>query len=611
LALLGSVAIPARQTWRITQLLRESTQVLAPARLLVEKLQAGLAREYVAVQGYALSGDGAQLAAYRASADEDERWLAAIERLAPQFDAGAADRARALRTRIAGWRQLNGSLVAEGASRDKVVAALGEEQARYDASLRAIALLSADLVADAAARDDQVRSLEHLSIVSNAALVLAALVAMSGVANLTIKERKLTAALRRRVDEEAALREAAESLGSAYTVDEVNQRIVDAALEVVAGRGAFVELIEDAPPDGPNVVVRAISGSGVPPLETTCALAGSYTERVAIRGEPFVLEDLSDLGLSGAIQAIAGAGSAIVVPLGSSAKPTGALFVVSSATGHFRDGDVARAGIFGHLAALAYEKVGLLEEAHARRRVLERVIQSRSRLMRGFSHDVKNPIGAADGFAELLSLGVYGELSAEQRGSIDRMRRSIRTALSLIDDLHELARAETGNLALAREPVDLGALARSLGEEYHAAAHGHGLSLTVEAEGGIPAVESDRARVRQIVANLLSNAIKYTPRGSITVRARRQAGGPAGDECDGAVLEVSDTGVGIAAEKQGYIFEEFSRLGTGDAAGAGLGLAISNLLAQRLGGRILVASEVGRGSTFTLWLPVRRDESPA
>jgi signal transduction histidine kinase len=609
------VAIPARQTWRITQLLRESTQVLAPARLLVEKLQAGLAQEFVAVQGYALSGDLAQLARYRVSADEDERWLAAIERLVPRFDATSADRARALRTRIGGWRQLNDSLVAQGASRARVVAVLGEEQSRYDASLRAIALLSSDLVADAAARDDQVRALEHLSIASNAALVLAALVAMSGVAALTIQERKLTATLRRRVGEEAALREAAESLGSAYSVDEVTRRIVDSALEAVGGRGAFVELVDQRPGENATVVVRAVSGSGVPPVGTTCPLAGSYTERAATSGEPVLLEDLSTLTLSGLIGAIARAGgSAIVVPLGSDELPTGALFVLSSSPGHFRAGDVARAGIFGHLAALAYEKVRLLEESFERRRVLERVIQSRSRLMRGFSHDVKNPIGAADGFAELMSLGVYGELSAEQRGSIDRMRRSIRAALSLIDDLHELARAETGNLALAREPVDLAALVHALGEEYHGAAHGRGLSLLVEAEDDGPTVESDRARVRQIVANLLSNAIKYTRQGSITVRARRRAGQSGGDEGEGAVLEVADTGAGIAAEKQDYIFEEFSRLGSGDAGGAGgagLGLAISNLLAQRLGGRISVESEVGRGSTFTLWLPMRRDESSA
>ena len=610
LALLGSVLIPARQTWRITQLLRESTQVLAPARLLVEQLQAGLARELVAVQGYALSGDAAQLARYRATADEDERRLAALDRLAARFDTTSADRARALREQIGAWRRFNDGLVARGGSRARVVAALEEEQARYDASLHALALLSSELVTDAAARDDRVRALEHLSIASNAVLVLAAFVAMSGVAALTIQERQLTATLRRRVGEEAALRRAAESLGSAYTVDELTQRIVDSALEAVAGTGAFVELIDDRHGEEPKVVVRAVSGSGVPPLQTAWPLAGSYTQHATTIGEPSRIADLSSLARSGAISTIAKAGgSAIVVPLGSSARPTGALFVLSSQPGHFEADDVTRAGIFGHLAALAYEKVGLLEESHERRRVLERVIQSRSRLMRGFSHDVKNPIGAADGYAELLSVGVYGELSPEQRGSVDRMRRSIRSALALIDDLHELARAETGNLALAWEPVDFAALVRALGEEYQAAADGRGLSLLVEADDGGPIVETDRARVRQIVANLISNAIKYTPRGTITVRARRQPAETSVDECDGAVLEVTDSGAGIAPEKQDYIFEEFSRLGSGEAPGAGLGLAISKLLAQQLGGRISVASTVGVGSTFTLWLPLQRAES--
>jgi signal transduction histidine kinase len=272
---------------------------------------------------------------------------------------------------------------------------------------------------------------------------------------------------------------------------------------------------------------------------------------------------------------------------------------------------VVRAGIFGQLAALAYEKVRLLEEAHERRRVVEHAIQSRSRLMRGFSHDVKNPIGAADGFAELLSLGVYGELSAEQRASIDRMRRNIHSALALLEDLHELARAETGDIAPASEPVDLAALARSLGEEYHAMARGRGLSLSVEAERDGPIIETDRARVRQIAANLLSNAIKYTEHGSVTVRARHQAAGPSGEERGWAVLEVIDSGAGIPADKQDYIFEEFSRLGGGDSAGAGLGLAISKLLARGVGGHITVASELGRGSTFTLWLPLRRAEGSA
>ena len=238
------------------------------------------------------------------------------------------------------------------------------------------------------------------------------------------------------------------------------------------------------------------------------------------------------------------------------------------------------------------------------------MIQSRSRLMRGFSHDVKNPIGAADGFADLLSAGVYGELSAEQLSSVERMRRCLHGALALIDDLHELARAETGILSLSSAPMDLAELARTICEEYHAAARAAGLSLSVEVALGMPLVNTDRERVRQIVSNLLSNAIKYTPSGSVLVRATRRAAGLDGEAGEWVLVDVVDTGPGIPAHQQDVIFDEFSRLGTGSHRGAGLGLAISRLLAQALGGHISVQSEPEQGSTFTLWLPLREPASP-
>jgi signal transduction histidine kinase len=145
----------------------------------------------------------------------------------------------------------------------------------------------------------------------------------------------------------------------------------------------------------------------------------------------------------------------------------------------------------------------------------------------------------------------------------------------------------------------------ALGEEYHAAALGRGLSLSVDVERDPPIIETDGPRVRQIVSNLLSNAIKYTKHGSVLVRVRRLPTSPTGDDGAWALIELVDSGSGIPSDKKDYIFEEFSRLGDGDTPGAGLGLAISKLLAQALGGHITVESEFGHGSTFTLWLPLR------
>jgi signal transduction histidine kinase len=252
---------------------------------------------------------------------------------------------------------------------------------------------------------------------------------------------------------------------------------------------------------------------------------------------------------------------------------------------------------------LARENVRLLDEARGARRELERVMASRERLIRGFSHDLKNPLGAADGYADLVVNGVFGEVNDAQRQGIESLRRSIRHALALIDDLHELARAETGVVALRREAVHIGELVHSLYEEYRGAAHASGLALGVDATNELPVVVTDGGRLRQIVGNLLSNAIKYTRAGSVTLRARSQAcdGGRSGDW---VFVDVIDTGIGIPADKRELIFEEFSRLDNSEKPGAGLGLAISERLAEALGGRILVESEVGVGSIFTLKLPV-------
>jgi signal transduction histidine kinase len=247
------------------------------------------------------------------------------------------------------------------------------------------------------------------------------------------------------------------------------------------------------------------------------------------------------------------------------------------------------------------------------RQALERLMKSRQRLLRGFSHDVKNPLGAADGYADLLSAGIYGELAIEQKESVKRIRGSIRRALDLIDDLHELARAETGNIALHRDVVDIGELVRTSADEYRGAAYAAGLPLTVDVAQDVSVVETDSVRVSQIVGNLLSNAIKYTKTGAVTLRARRYPAATIQESPAWVDIEVADTGIGIAPDKHEQIFEEFSRLATSDRPGAGLGLAISKRLAEALGGEITVKSEAGCGSAFTLRIPVRipQESNPA
>lgn len=269
-------------------------------------------------------------------------------------------------------------------------------------------------------------------------------------------------------------------------------------------------------------------------------------------------------------------------------------------------------GVIAVAAALAVAWLGhrvrvFAREAEQRRAELEVATESRARLMRGVSHDLKNPLGAIDGYAALLEEEIKGPLAPEQKASITSIRRSVRSLLALIGDLVDLSKAEAGQLSVNLSTVDLSELVRDTVEDHRAAAQAAGLAVRFEAGDGLSATRTDPQRVRQVLGNLLSNATKYTPSGGrIVVRAEERTGDgrlPAGRW---AAIDVIDTGPGIPADKLEEIFKEFSRLGTGVKSGAGLGLTIARRISQLLDGEITVASTVGKGSTFTLWLPIER-----
>jgi PAS domain S-box-containing protein len=256
------------------------------------------------------------------------------------------------------------------------------------------------------------------------------------------------------------------------------------------------------------------------------------------------------------------------------------------------------------------ERERLLEESERRRKALESVTESRARLMRGFSHDVKNPLAAADGYLQLFSEGLLGELSQQQSRSIERIRDSIMAALRLIDDMLQIAQAEAAEILIERRPLELGEMVREIADTFHAQAAAKGLTLHIDDSIPCPPIVSDGARIRQIIGNLLSNAIKYTPSGRITVSLQpevRRAAAPG----TWVAVRVHDSGPGIPKTRQSMIFDEFTRLDPDASPGAGLGLAISSRIADALGGALTVDSEVGDGATFTLWLPVSAEGDSA
>ncbi|HEX2219630.1 MAG TPA: HAMP domain-containing sensor histidine kinase [Gemmatimonadales bacterium] len=242
--------------------------------------------------------------------------------------------------------------------------------------------------------------------------------------------------------------------------------------------------------------------------------------------------------------------------------------------------------------------------ADQRRAELETVSESKARLTRGFSHDVKNPLGAVDGYLALLEQGIPDPPTDSQRTFIEKARGSVAAALNLIEDLLEIERASTGNIRVERKPTDLREVVRQAADEYRVQAEAKGLDLVVDLSAVVPVIPTDRIRVRQVLGNLISNAVKYTPAGTISVRMDQRVDAERPEAGEGIAIEVSDTGIGIPPEKRHLVFQEFTRFEPGAAKGTGIGLAISHRIVQALGGELRLDSPPGRGSRFTLWIPL-------
>lgn len=266
---------------------------------------------------------------------------------------------------------------------------------------------------------------------------------------------------------------------------------------------------------------------------------------------------------------------------------------------------VAAALVATVLGWLAFRMRRLARVAAAHGAEAERALASRERLIRSVTHDLKNPIGAAGGYVDLLCLGAEDGFSPEQRKMLEGIRRCHATVLATIEDLLDFSRAEAGELPLDLELVDCRTVIREVVEEYGGAARAGGHELDLAVGDAAIAATIDTKRVARILENLLTNAIRYTPapgRVGVTACTRTDGAGPAPGWW--VEIRVADSGPGIPPGQREHVFAEFVRLGTGSADGHGLGLATSRRVARLLGGDLTVSQDAALGgAAFSLWLP--------
>ncbi|MBL9101981.1 MAG: HAMP domain-containing histidine kinase [Myxococcales bacterium] len=243
------------------------------------------------------------------------------------------------------------------------------------------------------------------------------------------------------------------------------------------------------------------------------------------------------------------------------------------------------------------------EQAHAR---AEAESHSKTEFLRNVSHELRTPLNAILGYGELVREALADEGNHRHAEDIDSIRDASEQLLALINDLLDISRIEAGVIDLEFKAVAPHELLRRVVATALPLAAANGDALTLEAAPGLPTVITDAQRLHQIVLNLVGNACKFTRGGTIVVAATT--------EDEALVIRVRDDGVGMTPAECARLFEPFVQVHASPAVrrqGSGLGLALSRRLVEQLGGGIAVRSEPGKGSEFTVRLPLRRAALPA
>jgi signal transduction histidine kinase len=274
----------------------------------------------------------------------------------------------------------------------------------------------------------------------------------------------------------------------------------------------------------------------------------------------------------------------------------------------FTDKQIALVETFADQAAIAIENVRLFDQIQDKSRQLAEASQHKSQFLANMSHELRTPLNAIIGVSEMLREDA--EAAKQDTEPLDRVLGAGRHLLALINDILDLSKIEAGRMELQLEDFALAPFIDGVVKTVEPLAARNGNQLVARCDGAIGSLHADSMRLRQALLNLLSNANKFTERGSITVHARHgQENGR-----DWITIAVADTGIGMTPEQMGKLFQEFSQADastTRKYGGTGLGLAISKRFCELMGGDITVESEVGRGSTFTIRLPMMADAPKA
>src|SRR5262249_31648364 len=332
---------------------------------------------------------------------------------------------------------------------------------------------------------------------------------------------------------------------------------------------------------------------------------GTVAGRVALERKAIQIPDVqSEAGYTLAeAMGKAGAHTILGVPLLREGIPIGVLVMMRRRKQAFTEKQIELITTFADQAVIAIENVRLFDEIQDKSRQLAEASENKSRFLSSMSHELRTPLNAIIGLTEMMVTNAARFGTEKALEPLRRVNADGTHLLSLINDILDLSKIEAGKLDLNLEPVNLSRLIDEVIDTAGQLAEKNKNRLVIEAQENLGRLNADSMRLKQILLNLLSNACKFTKEGEVALRVRKVVDGGGWVE-----LAVADSGIGMTAEQQAKLFQDFTRADSLTArryGGTGLGLAISRKLARMMGGDVTVTSEPSKGSVFTVRLPGR------
>jgi signal transduction histidine kinase len=417
-----------------------------------------------------------------------------------------------------------------------------------------------------------------------------------------------TAALAQSVDELRALGESGRSVVATLDLGRVLDTIMDGAVELGrADAGAIFRYTRPMREFSlwrahglPDDYAARLGAMQIPAAQTAmgAALIEDKTRELDIEESPLL--PLREATIS------AGFRHVLVVPLIRGKRGYGAMVLYYAD----RDSVPERAHdlmqTFASQSVVAIQNARLFREIAEKSRELEVASQHKSQFLANMSHELRTPMNAILGYTELMLDGLFGEVNADMKETLDRVQQNGKHLLSLINDVLDLSKIEAGRLELTFADYDANTVVQSVMAAARPLAEAKSIAIAAEVAPDLPLGWGDERRLMQVLLNFASNAVKFTDKGSVQIAARGR---------DGAIeFAVTDTGPGIDPKDQARIFEEFQQADnsiTREKGGTGLGLAISKRIVEMHGGTISVESRLGHGATFRAVVPVRADAGEA